>query len=98
MLCYHAMMCVLYFALQDRYFTKGAPMPPMPDLVSGRLKYKDMEAMKIQSCTLVSSMGFSLTHQVNKVQRWLALSRGVNNSPMKFSIKAFHYQDALARQ
>ena len=95
MLCYHAMMCVLYFALQDTYFTKGVPMP---DLVSGRLKYKDMEAMKIQSCTLVSSMGFSLTHQVNKVQRWLALSRGVNNSPMKLSIKAFHYQDDLARQ
>ena len=95
MLCYHAMMCVLYFVLQDRYFTKGAPMP---DLVSGRLKYKDMEAMKIQSCTLVSSMGFSLTHQVNKVQRWLVLSRGVNNSPMKLSIKAFHSQDALARQ
>ena len=53
--------------------------------------------MKIHSCTLVSSMGFSLTHQVNKVQRWLALSRGVNNSPMKLSIKDFHSQDALAR-
>ena len=69
----------------------------MPDLVSGRLKNQDMEDKKIQSCTLVSSMGFSLTHQVNKVQRWLALSRGANNSPTKLSIKAFHSQDALAR-
>ena len=69
----------------------------MPDLISGRLKNQDMEDKKIQSCTLVNSMGFFLTHQVNKVQRWLAFSRGVNNSLMKLSIKAFHSQDALAR-
>ena len=69
----------------------------MPNLVSGRLKNQDMEAMKIHSNTLVSSMGFSLTHQVNKVQRRLALSRGVNNSSTELSIKAFHSQDALAR-
>ena len=94
MLCYYAMICVLYFVLQDEYFTKGAPMP---DLVFGRLKNQDIEDKKIQSCTLVSSMGFSLTHQVNKVQRWLALSRGANNSLMKLSIKSFHSQDALAR-
>ena len=87
MLCYHAMMCVLYFLFQDKYFTKGAPMP---DLVSRRLKNQDMEAKKIQLCTLINSMGFSLTHQVNKVQRWLALSHGAKNSPMKLSIEAFH--------
>ena len=69
----------------------------MPDLVFGRLKNQDMEDKKIQACTLDGSMGFSLTHQVNKVQRWLALSCGANNSPMKLSIKAFHSQDALAR-
>ena len=69
----------------------------MPDLVSRRLKNQDMEDKKIQSCTLASSMGFSLTHQVNKVQRWLALSCGANNSSTKLSIKAFHSQDALAR-
>ena len=88
------MICVLYFVLQDEYFTKGAIMP---DLVSKRLKNQDSEDKKIQSCTLVSSMGFSLTHQVNKVQRWLALSHGANNSPTKLSIKYFHSQDALAR-
>ena len=58
----------------------------MPDLASGRLEFKDMEAMKIQSCTLVSSMGFSLTHRVNKVQRWLALSRGAK----QLTDEAFH--------
>ena len=69
----------------------------MPNLVSGRLKNQDMEDKKIQSCTLVRSMGFSLTHQVNKVQRWLALSPSANNSLTKLSIKSFHSQDVMVR-
>ena len=39
----------------------------MLDLVSQRLKNQGMEAKKIQLCTPISSLGFSLTHQVNQV-------------------------------